>query len=94
MISGANRGIGLSIARELKQAGLTLSLGIRRPGDFSDPLAADAEVLIHGYHVTDLPRDQITDPADLAKLVATVVALPNTAAVAELLVNCRYEHML
>ena len=44
--------------------------------------------------VTDLPRDQMTDPADLAKLVATVVALPNTAAVAELLVNCRYEHML
>jgi NAD(P)-dependent dehydrogenase (short-subunit alcohol dehydrogenase family) len=226
MISGANRGIGLSIARELKQAGLTLSLGIRRPGDFSDPLAAAGEVLIHGYdahdrnaatpwvdatiarfgridvlvnnagisqfvgleegteddlddllavnvkapyrliraalphlkasgsgrvinvaslsgkrvmglnagyqmskhaivalthavrrigwehgiratalcpgfvgtdmtaHVTDLPRDQMTDPADLARLVATVVALPNTAAVAELLVNCRYEHML
>jgi hypothetical protein len=45
-------------------------------------------------HVTDLPRDDMTGPADLAKLVATVVALPNTAAVAELLVNCRYEHML
>jgi NADP-dependent 3-hydroxy acid dehydrogenase YdfG len=45
-------------------------------------------------HVTDMPRDQMTNPADVAKLVATVVALPNTAAVAELLVNCRYEHML
>jgi len=44
--------------------------------------------------VTDVPHEQMTDPADLAKLVATVVALPNTAAVAELLVNCRYEHML
>jgi NADP-dependent 3-hydroxy acid dehydrogenase YdfG len=53
MISGAHRGIGLAIARELRQAGLALSLGIRRPGDCSDP-----------------------------------------AAVAELLVNCRYEHML
>lgn len=226
MISGASRGIGLAIARELKQAGFALSLGIRRPGDFADPLAADGEVLIHPYdardrgaaspwveatvarfgridvlvnnagissfvgledgsdddlddllavnvaapfrviraalphlktagsgrvinvaslsgkrvmglnagyqmskhsvvalthavrrigweygiratalcpgwvdtdltaHVTDVPRDEMTDPADLAKLVATVVALPNTAAVAELLVNCRYEHML
>lgn len=226
MISGASRGIGLAIARELQQAGHALSLGIRRPGDFSDPLAADGEVLIHRYdacdrsaaapwveatvarfgridvlvnnagisrfvgledgseddlddllavnvaapfrviraalphlkaagsgrvinvaslsgkrvmglnagyqmskhavvalthavrrigwehgiratalcpgfvdtdltaHVTDMPREQMTDPADLARLVAAVVALPNTAAVAELLVNCRYEHML
>jgi NADP-dependent 3-hydroxy acid dehydrogenase YdfG len=226
MISGASRGIGLAIARELKQAGLALSLGIRAPGRFSEPLAGDADVLIHPYdahdrgaakswveatmarfghidvlvnnagisrfvsleegseddldellavnvkapfrliraalphlkasgsgrvvnvaslsgkrvmglnagyqmskhavvalthavrrigwehgiratalcpgfvntdlvaHVTDVPHDQMTDPADLAKLVATVVALPNTAAVAELLVNCRYEHML
>ena len=29
---------------------------------------------------------------DLAELVATIVDLPNTAAIAELLVNCRYEH--
>jgi NAD(P)-dependent dehydrogenase (short-subunit alcohol dehydrogenase family) len=226
MISGANRGIGLAIARELKQAGLALSLGIRRPGDFSDPLAADPDVLAHRYEaqdrgaakswvdatlarfgridvlvnnagisrfvgleegdeddldelfainvtapfrliraalphlrvsgrgrvinvaslsgkrvmglnagyqmskhavvalthavrrigwehgiratalcpgfvdtdltadVTDVPHDLMTAPEDLAKLVATVVALPNTAAIAELLVNCRYEHML
>jgi NADP-dependent 3-hydroxy acid dehydrogenase YdfG len=226
MISGANRGIGLAIARELKQAGLALSLGIRRPDGFADPLARDADVLLHRYdaherdaamawvdatvkrfgridvlvnnagisrfvsleegseddldellavnvkapfrviraalphlkasgsgrvinvaslsgkrvmglnagyqmskhavvalthavrrtgwehgiratalcpgfvdtelvaHVTDVPHDQMTNPADLARLVATVVALPNTAAVAELLVNCRYEHML
>lgn len=45
-------------------------------------------------HVTDLPAEAMTDPKDLARLVATVVGLPNTAAVAELLVNCRYEHML
>jgi len=226
MISGANRGIGLAIARELRQAGLALSLGIRRPAEFVDPLATDNDVLVHRYdaqeadaaaswvgatvarfgridvlvnnagvsrfvgleegseedldellainvkapfrviraalphlkasgagrvinvsslsgkrvmglnagyqmskhavvalthavrrigwphgiratalcpgfvntdlaaQVTDLPSEQMTDPADLAKLVATVVALPNTAAVAELLVNCRYEHML
>jgi NADP-dependent 3-hydroxy acid dehydrogenase YdfG len=226
MISGANRGIGLAIARELKEAGLALSLGIRRPADFDDPLAKGDDVLLHRYdanerdaatpwvdatmarfgridvlinnagiarfvgldkgseddldamfdinvkapfrviraalphlkasgsgrvvnvaslsgkrvmglnvgyqmakhavvalthavrrigwehgvratalcpgfvdtdlvaHVTDVPREEMTNPADLAKLVATVVALPNTASVAELLVNCRYEHML
>lgn len=226
MISGANRGIGLAIARELRKADLTLSLGIRRPADFSDPLAMDRDVLVHPYdarerdaatpwvdatiarfgridvlvnnagisrfvgledgseddlddllavnvkapfrliraalphlkaagsgrvinvaslsgkrvmglnagyqiskhavvalthavrrtgwehgiratalcpgfvntdltaHVTDLPAEAMTDPADIAKLVATVVALPNNAAIAELLVNCRYEHML
>jgi len=226
MISGANRGIGLAIARELGAAGLALSLGVRKPAGFNDPLAKGADVLVHRYdaherdaakpwvdatiarfgridvlvnnagiarpvtleqgseddldalfdvnvkapfrviraalphlkvsgsgrvinvaslsgkrvmglnvgyqmskhavvalthavrrigwehgiratalcpgyvetdltaRVTDMPRDEMTDPADLAKLVATVVALPNTAAVAELLVNCRYEHML
>jgi len=226
MISGASRGIGLAIARELQQSGFALSLGIRRPADFTDKLPADDEVLIHPYdahdrnaaaswvnatvarfghidvlvnnagisrfvgledgneddlddlfavnvtapfrviraalphlkasgtgrvvnvaslsgkrvmglnagyqmskhavvalthavrrigwehgiratalcpgfvdtdltaRITDPPHDQMTDPADLAKLVAAVVALPNTAAVAELLVNCRYEHML
>jgi NADP-dependent 3-hydroxy acid dehydrogenase YdfG len=226
MISGANRGIGLAIARELQQAGLALSLGIRRPDGFADPLAREGDVLLHRYdaqereaatgwvdatirrfgridvlvnnagisrfvsleegseddldellavnvkapfrviraalphlkaagsgrvinvaslsgkrvmglnagyqmskhavvalthavrragwehgiratalcpgfvdtelvaHVKDVPHDQMTNPADLARLVATVVALPNTAAVAELLVNCRYEHML
>jgi NADP-dependent 3-hydroxy acid dehydrogenase YdfG len=39
------------------------------------------------------PADMI-DPADLAELVATIIALPNTASVAELLVNCRLEAMV
>jgi hypothetical protein len=34
------------------------------------------------------------DPHDLGELVATVLALPNTASVAELLVNCRFEDTL
>jgi NAD(P)-dependent dehydrogenase (short-subunit alcohol dehydrogenase family) len=41
-----------------------------------------------------LPVDAMTQPEDLAHLVATVIALPNTASVAELLVNCRLEDML
>ena len=226
MISGANRGIGLAIARELKAHGFALSLGIRRPAEFSDPLAHGDDVLACAYEANDraapvawteetlrrfgridvlvnnagisrfvgleegseddldamldlnvkapfrliratlphlkksgsgrvvnlaslsgkrvlglnagyqmskhavvalthavrragwdhgiratalcpgfvetdmtmrvkeMARDEMTDPADLAKLVAMVVMLPNNAAVAELLVNCRYEHML
>lgn len=37
---------------------------------------------------------EMIDPADLAELVANLIALPNTAAVAELLVNCRLEDMV
>lgn len=41
-----------------------------------------------------MARQDMTQPADLARLVATVLALPNNASVAELLVNCRLEDML
>ncbi len=41
-----------------------------------------------------MPRDVMTDPRELARLVATVIALPNTASVAEHLVNCRLEDTL
>lgn len=44
--------------------------------------------------VAKFPRAEMIDPADLAELVATVIALPNNAAVAELLVSCRLEAML
>jgi NAD(P)-dependent dehydrogenase (short-subunit alcohol dehydrogenase family) len=43
--------------------------------------------------VTAVPRGEMIQPADLAELVATVLALPNNAVVAELLVNCRLEDM-
>ncbi len=43
---------------------------------------------------TDFPREDMIDPADLAELAATALALPNNASVAELLVNCRFEAML
>jgi NADP-dependent 3-hydroxy acid dehydrogenase YdfG len=44
--------------------------------------------------VTSFARDEMIDPRDLAELAATVIALPNNAAVAEVLVNCRLEDML
>jgi NAD(P)-dependent dehydrogenase (short-subunit alcohol dehydrogenase family) len=45
-------------------------------------------------HVTKWPREKMSDPRDVAELIATVLRLPNTAAIAELLVNCRLEDML
>ena len=50
--------------------------------------------LCPGPVATDMmdPNDKtITQPEDLADLVATLIALPNTASVSELLVNCRLE---
>lgn len=44
--------------------------------------------------VKDFAAADMTDPADLAELVATIMALPNTASIAELLVNCRLEDMV
>lgn len=41
--------------------------------------------------VTRIAAEHMTDARDLADLVAGVIALPNTAAVAELIVNCRLE---
>ncbi|MBV8770179.1 MAG: SDR family NAD(P)-dependent oxidoreductase, partial [Hyphomicrobiales bacterium] len=43
---------------------------------------------------TQISAEMMTNPADLAELVATVIALPNTASIAELLVNCRLEDMV
>lgn len=40
-----------------------------------------------------LPAGQMTRPEDLARLVALIVQLPNTASISELIVNCSYEIM-
>jgi NAD(P)-dependent dehydrogenase (short-subunit alcohol dehydrogenase family) len=45
-------------------------------------------------HVTKWPRERMSRPDDIAALAEIVLHLPNTASVAELLVNCRHEDML
>ncbi len=43
-----------------------------------------------GFVATDLTADVIkVDPDDLAEVTAKVIALPTTAEIAEILVNCR-----
>lgn len=44
--------------------------------------------------VTKFPREDMSDPDDIAALVATILALPNTASVAELTINCKFEPMI
>ncbi|MGX7708431.1 SDR family NAD(P)-dependent oxidoreductase [Methylobacterium sp. Gmos1] len=44
--------------------------------------------------VTKQPRDLMSRPEDVAAVIETLVRLPNTASVAELLLNCRHEDML
>ena len=43
---------------------------------------------------SNVPRDQMIDPADLAEVITMVMALPDHAVVAELMVNCRFEPTL
>lgn len=45
-------------------------------------------------HVTKVSRDSMSRPEDIAALIEAVLRLPNTATVAELLVNCRHEDTL
>ncbi|SFU08126.1 SDR family NAD(P)-dependent oxidoreductase [Sedimentitalea nanhaiensis] len=81
-----------------KHAVLALTHGTRRIGwDYG----VRATALCPGFVATDLTADvtkvsqaEMIDPLDLAELAATAIALPNTAAIAEMLVNCRLEDTL
>lgn len=92
-VMGLNAGYQMS-----KHAVMALTHAVRRAG-WEHGIRATA--LCPGFvdtdlvaHVKDMPHEEMIDPADLARMVAMIVQLPNTSAVAELLVNCRYEHML
>ena len=43
---------------------------------------------------TKVSRDEMIPPETLARIVRNTIELPNNAAVAEVLVNCRLEDML
>ncbi|MFD2238252.1 SDR family NAD(P)-dependent oxidoreductase [Aureimonas populi] len=45
-------------------------------------------------NVTKVSRDEMIPPETMAELIRTVIELPNSAAMAEMLVNCRLEDML
>ena len=74
-----------------KYALLALSHAVRQVG-WDDGIRVTA--LCPGPVATDMmdpDDDTITQPTDVADLVATVIELPNTASVSELLITCRLE---
>ncbi|HMB09887.1 SDR family NAD(P)-dependent oxidoreductase [Saliniramus sp.] len=81
-----------------KFALMALTHGTRRIG-WEDGVRATA--LCPSFVATDLTagvtkvsRSDMIAPEDLAHLAETVIALPNTASIAEMLVNCRLEDTL
>lgn len=79
-----------------KFAMVALSHAVRQAA-FADGVRSLA--LCPGYVATDmtvqapLSQEEMTRPEDLARLVALIVQLPNTASISELAVNCAYEAM-
>lgn len=80
-----------------KHAALALHHATRRIG-WDDGVRATA--VCPGLVATDMvswskvPTDEMIQPADLADLIAMIMALPDHAVVAELAVNCRFEPTL
>ena len=88
-------GIGYSMT---KFAAVALSHATRHAG-WDDGVRCTA--LCPGYVATDMttsvetmPFDQMTEPRDLAEVVATLLALSNKASIAELIINCRNDVMM
>lgn len=80
-----------------KHAVIALNHAVRRAG-WDDGVRATA--ICPGYvntdmaaGIADLPPDAMTQPRDLALIVANTIELPNSASVAEVLVNCRHEDL-
>jgi len=91
----ANENFGYAMS---KFALIALTQAVRREG-WDAGIRATA--LCPGFVATDMtayvttaPRDKMTRPEDIAVLAETLLLLPNTATIGELLVNWRLEPML
>ncbi len=78
-----------------KYAAVALSHATRHAG-WDDGVRCTA--LCPGFVATDMtadvesfPHEQMMAPGDIAELVLTLLALPNSASIAELVVNCRHD---
>jgi NAD(P)-dependent dehydrogenase (short-subunit alcohol dehydrogenase family) len=90
-----NENVGYAMS---KFALVALTHAVRREG-YAYGIRACA--LCPGFVATDMtaqvstfPRERMSSPADIAALAEAVIRLPNTASIAELLVNCQIEEML
>lgn len=81
-----------------KFAMMALTQEVRRRGW---DLGIRACTVCPGFVATDMtagidrfPREKMSSPDDVAAMIESVLRLPNTATVAELLINCRHEDTL
>lgn len=70
LVTGANKGIGLEIARQLAAAGVAVIIGSRDAGRGA---AAVADLAAQGLAATDVKLD-VTDQASVAAAAATIEA--------------------
>lgn len=99
LASLAGRRVGTNVGYAMtKFALVALTHGVRQ--EFWEA-GIRACAICPGYVATDMTigetevaRADMTQPEDLADMVETVLRLPNTFSVAEMLVNCRKESML
>ncbi|MBR1142574.1 SDR family NAD(P)-dependent oxidoreductase [Bradyrhizobium sp. AUGA SZCCT0431] len=96
-LSGRRVGSNVGYAMT-KFAVVALTHGLRREGRAA---GIRATVVCPGYVATDMtlnddeiPRHEMSQPGDIARLVETVLMLPNNASLSELLVHCQFEPML
>ncbi len=93
------RSRGLNIGYQMsKHAVVALAHSVRRAGwDKGVRATAVCPAYVNTEMVAGIPGiapEMMTQPADLARLVATIVQLPNNATVAEILVNFQHEDMV
>jgi NADP-dependent 3-hydroxy acid dehydrogenase YdfG len=74
----------VALAQAVRHAGF--DLGIRATAVCPGLVATDM-----GLSVTDRPAELLTDPRDVARIVAMLIDLPNEASVAEFTINCQLE---
>lgn len=74
----------VGLAHALRHAGF--DRGIRATAICPGFVATDMAMAL-----TDRPTDQMTSPADLARVIAMLLDLPNEASVAEFCINCQLE---
>jgi NAD(P)-dependent dehydrogenase (short-subunit alcohol dehydrogenase family) len=86
---------GASLYALSKFAAVALAHGIRHTGW---NLGIRATAVCPGFVATDMARgltdradESMTDPADIARIVAMLLDLPNEASVAEFTINCQLE---
>jgi NAD(P)-dependent dehydrogenase (short-subunit alcohol dehydrogenase family) len=97
-LSGKRVGGAQNVGYQMSKFALVGATHALRKAGWAHGIRATA--VCPGFVRTDMtadaayPREQMSDPDDLAVLIAQLLRLPDTMVVAELLVNCRLEDTL